>query len=842
MRAVVAGVLFLAIAAGSLSGAVYVSPQGDDAAVGTREAPLATLMAARDRVRTLAEDRTVVLMDGVYRLTEPLELSATDGGTADRPVVWRAECRGKAVVSGTAALRWAAIHPDDPDVACLPSVARDQIQVATIPGEGALPGFHGGGEYNKNRAKEDAYFLISGSRRLPVARWPDEGWTRTGEVLTNGLFRFADRNRLTAWARERDLWAKGLWNVEWDDRRLEVLNVDPAAGTIEVNAHGNPYGFKSDRNFHVFNALSELDRPGEWVLDRRGHRVIAWREENASPEIVAAKNLVRMRDVGYVAFDGIRFVAARDAAVDIAGSRHVRLRGCEITLTGGWGVLVSGGEDVKVRDCDLFHLGEGGVRLEGGERETLTPARHSVENCHVAYYGEVSPNYKPGVALFGVGNSVIHCLIHHSDHQGISFRGNDHRIAFNVVHDTCRFNDDAGAIYACTRDWTQLGTVIEHNLVHWTGKNPRPTMTHAIYLDDYTSGVIVRGNVLNRATLGVYVGGGHDVTVEGNVMVGMTAPVQINSRGIRSFAKHIASKGDRSFLYKALSSRKDFYSAGVWHEHYPYMLSPLGPEDPVFAHNALHNVVTGNVFAASGEIRCDADIAEPKWNMLEPNKVVKGDPGFADYRGLDFSLSGIRFAEMGLYESPYRLSPVVKFGADATHPTHGPAPAYAPAKVRIDLVSKAGSTDAPFAGDLVGCMMPAWGKGVRLLAEFGEASGEWREYAFAFTPKMDTEVEFTLMGNYGDKTVYDAFKVEGCPFADSGCEDAKGAWREQDHREHPPIGDVERPYGIVNGVESGFSTFEGTSAAMANHERRLVQKISLRAGMRVSVKFRARCR
>jgi hypothetical protein len=55
---------------------IYVSPAGDDAAAGTRKAPLATLAAAQVAVRTAKAGNNrpveVVLREGTYFLTAPL--------------------------------------------------------------------------------------------------------------------------------------------------------------------------------------------------------------------------------------------------------------------------------------------------------------------------------------------------------------------------------------------------------------------------------------------------------------------------------------------------------------------------------------------------------------------------------------------------------------------------------------------------------------------------------------------------------------------------------------------------------------------------------------------------
>lgn len=58
-------ILFIAVALGAQAADLYVAPNGDDSAVGTKEMPLATLAGARDAVR---------------------KLIVADGGTPKKPV------------------------------------------------------------------------------------------------------------------------------------------------------------------------------------------------------------------------------------------------------------------------------------------------------------------------------------------------------------------------------------------------------------------------------------------------------------------------------------------------------------------------------------------------------------------------------------------------------------------------------------------------------------------------------------------------------------------------------------------------------------------------------------
>jgi hypothetical protein len=102
----------IVVAAGASAGAapaasmsIYVSPGGDDCNPGTQAAPLATLQAAQQRVRTMNQSMTgdidVVLADGFYRLSQPLTLTPADSGSNGHNVVWTATPGTHPVVAGS---------------------------------------------------------------------------------------------------------------------------------------------------------------------------------------------------------------------------------------------------------------------------------------------------------------------------------------------------------------------------------------------------------------------------------------------------------------------------------------------------------------------------------------------------------------------------------------------------------------------------------------------------------------------------------------------------------------------------------------------------------------------
>jgi len=81
---------------------IAVSPAGSDAAQGTAEKPFQSLARAQRAVREVNSDHdvTVVLADGMYRLTQPLLFTALDGGRNGHHVFWLAADGAKPVISG----------------------------------------------------------------------------------------------------------------------------------------------------------------------------------------------------------------------------------------------------------------------------------------------------------------------------------------------------------------------------------------------------------------------------------------------------------------------------------------------------------------------------------------------------------------------------------------------------------------------------------------------------------------------------------------------------------------------------------------------------------------------
>lgn len=805
---------------------IAVSPTG---AVRTPE-------AAREAVRMVKAQRPdalieVVFADGVYRFERPLALTAEDSGTSLAPVVWRAKNRGKAVFTAATPLTWRPLA-DGKVRALLPEAARDKVVVADVPGSGPLPSFLNGSHYS-SPSNDIPVEIFAGDERLVCARGPNEGFHRTGEsdlgrpgvgnrAARGGSFAF-DPARLAVWAKEPFPWTFGLWGVYWADLRAPLDHIDVAKGRIHLDDKAYVlFGLDEDMPFYVFNAFCELDRPGEWVVDRKRRRLYLWPEEGKGngAEVVVVAGLVRAKGVKDVVFDGLVFEKSRLAAVELKDCTNVTMRACAVRHTCSWGIDVKGGCRCRVAGCDLEDLGEGGIRLDGGDHKTLTRADHVAENNRIGHYGKVFFNYRQGVSLLGVGNSAVHNLVHHSPHTAIYGMGNDHYIGWNVIHDTCEFNDDAGAIYVWNYSFVRRGLLIEHNVVHMTGKKVNPSNTEGIYLDDYSPENVVRYNLINRASLGIHLAGGQCNETYGNVLMNCDRAIALSTRATWPNSK----MGRKSRNFTELDADLATYSSELWRGHYPGLGKLLDwTGDPVEAHHAFWNVVSNNVWAYS------ADASHACWDAISNTTVWAdnaacgdADPGLRDYFGFDWRakpgsphadvIDACGFDRAGLYDSDERLTPAVKFAPDVTPPQPwGPAPKAPASRIaRLDCILRGKRPEGcpSFAVDLKNCDVPDWSKGGRvdkIVKCRPDAGSSWRKVEYSWTAAADCSFALEVMG----------------PFEGNSFVTYDGV--------------------TVTGVEDAANLFKDAQPFKANDKNRKISRtLRCKKGARVTVSFRAR--
>lgn len=647
---------------------IYVAPDGHDIwsgrlprpNLGRTDGPFATLERARDNIRELKRKGRypqggviVDLRGGEYERQRVFELTAADSGRKGAPIVYRAS-PGETVrlIGGRFLPRFSPVTNRTTlqrlDESARKHVVQINLKTLRILSYGSAVG--GGLE------------LFFDDKPMTLARWPNSGFVRIAGLVGGSPIRvhgisgdkigklIYEGDRPQRWVAEPDLWLHGYWFWDWSDQRQKVQSIDTTRRIISLSPPYHGYGYRKGQWYYAFNALSELDSPGEWYLDRKAGLLYFWPPASLSKNqaiVSVLPSLVTMRDVSYVRFQRLTFEASRGTGIIIRGGDENRIEECTLKNLGGWGVTISGGRRHLMSRCDVHAVGGGGISLTGGDRKTLTPAAHEAVNNHIHHYGRWKRMYQPAVSVHGVGNRVTHNLIHDAPHQAISFGGNDHVIEFNDIHDVCTESNDAGAVYS-GRDWSMRGTVIRYNYFHnINGFRGKGCM--GVYLDDMYCGTTIFGNVFYRVSRAAFIGGGRDNIVENNIFVECEPAVHVDARALGW-----AGGSVKTTMIPRLKSVP--YRQPPWSRRYPKLVGILA-DDPAVPKG---NIVRRNISYRSRW--SDINKQASPYVTVEHN-LLDQDPHFVDAAKLNFQLK----PDSPAYRIGFQRIPFDKIGRQRRH-------------------------------------------------------------------------------------------------------------------------------------------------------------------------------
>ncbi|MEC0174916.1 X2-like carbohydrate binding domain-containing protein [Paenibacillus favisporus] len=645
---------------------LYVAKNGSDANDGSKQKPFATLEKARDVIRGMIRNHTlpaggasVLIRGGEYRLSRTFELNEQDSGTTDGPITYQAYNGEKVSLVGGDTLNPSEFRPvTDPEVlGRIPQEGRGKIVQLDLKSLGITDY----GELGNNLAVAPELWVNGNA--MTLARWPNAGFTTVDQVVDKAdeaagkgyTFTFKDEMP-HAWQSFRDAWMLGYWGNDWFTNDLQIKSINQAQKRIET-FKGSSYAMKAGQRFYFYNVLEELDLPGEWYLNRENGMLYLYPPAplNSIKIQLSAftQDMIRMDHVSNVTLRGMALEVSRGNAITMTGGGSNLISHMEISKMGGYAVKIDGGQNNGVSGCSIYSVGNGGVILNGGDAATLTAAGNYADNNDISNYARIKLTYASAVEINGVGNRVTHNKMHNAPHFAIQFRGNDHMIAYNEIYDVVKETADASAIYS-GRSFVWRGNAINYNYIHDIKASNLRVSTAAIYLDDYMSGVEMRGNVIADIGKQAFkLANGRENVVENNLVIHAGNAIAFMARNYKPGEKN----------YDSLMGKFDQvpYQGEIWSKRYPTLPDILNDE-PLLP---KRNVVRNNVFVGSGPITGEVEqnmalgtfennISVGKLTELVPVDGTAG--GLQLKRNVEaFSrmpeLKGVPFGEMGLQAS-----------------------------------------------------------------------------------------------------------------------------------------------------------------------------------------------
>ena len=661
----------------------------------------------------------VVIRGGVYNLDKPLVLEPQDGGTKDCPITWRAKEGERVVITGAKKVTgwkpWKdGIFQSDLKAQGLEglsfhqlfyrSSAQPRAEFAARQVLARFPNFDpehprtGGFLYAAATSPKPRDQVAYTEGDIPFDQWKDmsqaevfstymRGWQfciapigsvdRQAQLLNvkevRGQFiklvRYFIQNVLDA------LDSPGEWYL---DSKQSALYFYPPDGKIEEGEVLVPL---LDNIIEVKGAL-----PYPYSALNTSYK--GPRDEAPLPDNAPAPNPVQ-----FVNFRGLDFECAEQDALRLSGAQDCEIASCRATNAGNVGVnlgavttsfseegnprrvpatgqpgsAMGGGQVLLFNDpclrtrvvgCDVWSVGCEGIMLFGQD--------NVAENCHVYDIGLYAKDC-PCINIEGDRNIARRNTLHDCPRCAIFLKGVDNVVELNDVHHAVLETCDMGAIRMVQRNAYLRGNIIRYNKVfdtpgygfRWQDgmRYESPFFSWGIYLDDYTCGTTVEGNIVARTGRGgVMLHGGGGNTVVNNIVVG--APW-----GAVEFMPMDADYGESKHIYQGNDVERNILVCAA-EGAVPYRFSAPTPDQPTLAKNLLWPGAGNELHVLTTTKTVTTGLQE--WlDIGTDHDSVAGDPLFVDAAKDDYRLKpespawALGFKEIpvdqiGCYQSPER--------------------------------------------------------------------------------------------------------------------------------------------------------------------------------------------
>jgi len=308
---------------------------------------------------------------------------------------------------------------------------------------------------------------------------------------------------------------------------MDETTVSSVSGTRLTLSAATSYPVKKGWGFYLAGQMWMLDSPGEWYWDPLTKLLYAWMPDSGSP---AANMRATTREVGinldslsYVTVDGV-YLRNTGTGVSARAAKYVVLRNMRIEDIAGIGIDAYNAVGASITSNVIARTERDGIAGTGSQNLAISGNRVVQAGVQMSGSTVLSlPRRTLAGISAGTGAVITQNTVADTGYNGITFASAT-QASFNTVTGACTTLDDGAGIYT---SGSGNNSTIEGNVVMDVrgapdGKGSSTVVSEAkgIYLDEHTTGVLVKGNTVVNADHGLKVHISSNNQLVGNTLYG----------------------------------------------------------------------------------------------------------------------------------------------------------------------------------------------------------------------------------------------------------------------------------------------------------------------------------
>ena len=616
---------------------VFVSIKGNDStANGSLNSPFATISKACEYIKENSDylgDWRVVITEGRYTISDTIYLDyATLGSAAS--VTFTADNDASVILSNATPIDMTkATAVNESAKSRLPQATANSIVQVDLNAQGITETTPYSAVSYSDKRTAATQVIIDDVMHAP-ARWPNNGYATVNECKNDGsngnglAFTATDSSANAAqWINADNALINGFFDSnDWRYDIIEMADYDANTGVI-TSASNPPVtmgSIKAPRRFFVENLLEELDAPGEWYIDENNILYIYPTSDNASVYVTTTSNpIFRVSNYNNISFENITFNGIFEDAVQMEYAQNCSVKNCTFKNIGGTGVSMNYCKNSGISASDFFYIGNNAIKILETPKTAITMNSNGayVTDCKIINFAMYSRNGS-SAAIYTVetfGTKISHNEISDSAWSAIVMdQPIECTIEFNEVSNVVKEYGDAGAIYS-GMSYISQGNKIYNNYIHdiIPYNESIDSYTVGVYIDDMSSGFDISENVINRAPIGILLGGGKNLIASNNiVMTGNVAksldPINADERGLEWAA-------DRAYIM-----RDELITYSIYYPKFAQRYSHVTGENYIGANviAPTNNTVTNNFYY---DDKCATEHIYDSWYESGYNNTCYGN-------------------------------------------------------------------------------------------------------------------------------------------------------------------------------------------------------------------------